>query len=113
MTTSSICAVIAMQKKVDSLTKDKRENLGELIDAVTEVFFEYDPELLNQIYDHYYSNMTEVLKCQGDNEYRAPHHHIRVLRRQGLPTNNVGIERFEIQRLKAVLRNFDARGVAR
>ncbi|CAH9050865.1 unnamed protein product [Cuscuta europaea] len=63
------------------------KTVGELVGAVQDAFYSFEPRLLNYTWVHLQYIMLEILKVRGGNNYKNPHNAKRKLDSLGvLPT---------------------------
>lgn len=68
--------------------EENSRNLRELVNNVTEAFWNFDPVQLNKIWLTYQQCMIEIMRCEGKNTYKLPHmKKDQLIRQNRLPTS--------------------------
>jgi hypothetical protein len=69
-----------------------------IVDDVTEVFQSYDDNVLARCFGHLYAVYNEVIRTNGDNQFKEPHYEVRNKQKIGVPLNEVNLPWSEIKK---------------
>jgi hypothetical protein len=95
----------SLQKNADKI-KRGCTTVQQLVAAVYTAFDNYDPEKLRIAYAHLNACYNEVLKIEGDNQYKSPHKEARKKVNRNEPIDLVEINFVEYNRLKTIVADY-------
>ncbi len=72
----------SLKASVDDL-KHGCQNVEDMIEHINQAWEDYDSETIDRIWGHQLACYREIMKCRGDNVYKAPHSGVRKRQNEG------------------------------
>lgn len=83
--------------------KTDADSLSDLLDAVEECYWEYDPETLERVWQAQFNTYNCILKARGGNNFKQPHTGVSKRQRRGQLAVRVKASRVDIEACRALV----------